>query len=267
MSSENYYLYKITNLVNGKLYVGITVNPKIRERQHFTKKTTNSLVCRAVKKYGRENFKFEVLCIGTKDYILDLEVKAIEVYNSSAINGHGYNIHSGGLGGSEPRRGKMHSRKDDEAYYVSGFWFPNKRTALSSLNWTSGKFRYRKSIAVLGDESSEYFTRTRNSVKYSPVYYRGFWFPSFALASQMYDMHVENIKKEIRSRRFEQDDQLQDYHIVRKYFVHGNAYDSLEDAANQLEVPWSTVKGRYDRKVDKDNYSYTYIKEAIQCQT
>ena len=266
MSSENYYLYKITNLVNGKLYIGITVNPKLRERQHFTKRTTNSLVCRAVKKYGRENFKFEVLCIGTKDYILNLEVKAIESYNSSSINGYGYNIHSGGRGGSEPRRGKVPSRKDDVPTYVSGFWFPNKRTALSSLSWTNGKFRYRKSLGVLGQESNVDLFKDRNSVKTESVYYRGFWFPTITIACLLYDTHAENIKKEVRKRRFEQDDSIQDYNIVKKYFVHGIAYNSLEDAANQLGVPWSTIKGRYDRKVDKVNYSHTYIKEAIQCQ-
>lgn len=250
--------------MNNKLYIGITFNPKLRERQHFTKKTTNSLVCKAVKKYGRNNFKFEILCIGTKDYILDLEVKAISSYNSHAVTGHGYNIHSGGLGGSEPRRGKVPSRKDDKAAYVAGFWFPNKRTALCSLNWTNSKFRYRKAIGVLGEESNaELFTTTRNSVKNTPVYYRGFWFPSFSLASQTYDMHTETIRKEVRSRRFEQDDKIQDYHIVRKYFVHGIAYDSLEDAAIKLEIPWSTIKGRYDRKVDQINYTHTYIKEVI----
>jgi group I intron endonuclease len=260
-----FYLYKITNKVNNKVYIGVTKNPKLRHRQHMTKLSVKNLVAKAVKKYGKENFEFEVLCIGTKEYICSLEQKAIEVYNSNAVTGHGYNIASGGYGGSLPRRGKVSSRKDDKSVYVSGFWFPNKRTALLTLNWTNSKFRYRRDMGFLG----ETFIQTRvelpnrNTITSVPIYYKGFWFSGINKACEVYNMNSEAIKKDIRNRRFEQSDEIQNFNIARKYLVHGKPYTTLKDASQDLDIPITTLKGRYDRKKDTINYSYTYIKEDV----
>lgn len=263
MQEEIYYLYKITNLVNNKLYIGITKDPVLRQKQHFTKMSVKNLVAKAVKKYGRSNFKFEVLCIGSKEYISDLEEKAIQLYNSHAVSGHGYNLASGGYGGSAPRSGKVVVRKDDVAVYASGFWFPNKRTVLTTLNWTGSKFRYRRDIGVLGDTCNEgVFVNPKNTIKTTEVYYRGFWFPSMALTCSIYNVNSEVVKKEIRNRRFEESSAIQDYKIVRKYLVHNAAYSSLEEAAKAIGISEVALKGRYNRKKDLINYSYTYIKET-----
>lgn len=53
-------VYKITNLVNGKIYIGITKrNPKIRFNEHLSNK--KELLYKAKKKYGRENFSLEII--------------------------------------------------------------------------------------------------------------------------------------------------------------------------------------------------------------
>lgn len=92
-----YYLYKITNKLNGKSYIGITNNSDKRFRQHCClsiAKAKKSPISLSIQKYGKENFKFDVICMGSKDYILDLEVKSIKEYNTQVPNG--YNISSGG---------------------------------------------------------------------------------------------------------------------------------------------------------------------------
>lgn len=168
-----HYLYKITNMVNGKLYIGVTSNLQHRKLCHLKYHSHDRLVNRAVKKYGQENFTFEVICIGNKDYIYDLEIEAISLYNSSA-SGHGYNISSGGEGGKGGKRGPIESRSDDKFTYVSGFWFPNKRTAIRSLNWGFGMYQFRKQRGLLGAIQQPLKTR----VDQPPVYVFGFWFPS-----------------------------------------------------------------------------------------
>lgn len=258
-----FYLYKLTNTVNGKVYIGVTKNPELRKRQHLTKTTVKNLVCKAVKKYGKESFEFEVVCIGPKDYICDLEQKAIVLYNSHAVWGYGYNLAEGGYGGSSPRRGKVKSRKDDKPVFVTGFWFPNKRTALTTLGWTSSKFRYRRDKGLLGEVVFPDLNNSKNTIKTSPCYYRGFWFPSIEIACNLYGMYSETIKKDIRKRRFEENDQMQNYKIVRKYFIDGEVFNTLEDAAKTLGITVVALKGRYNTKNNPDKYTYTYLKEDI----
>lgn len=172
-----HYLYKITNLVNGKLYIGVTKNPKHRQLSHFSE--GERLVNKACEKYGKDNLTFEIICEGSKDYIYDLEIKAIKLYNSDATTGHGYNICSGGVHGNAGNVGREHlTRVDDTPYYVSGFWFPNRRTALKSLGWGEGMFSFRNKTGTLG----ETIIPAKRQGPQEPVYVSGFWFPSKKLA-------------------------------------------------------------------------------------
>jgi len=92
------YLYSLT-APNGKAYLGITnYTPEKRWAGHLYSAVKNSKLaihC-AIRKYGWDNFKKEILVEGSVAYIKDLEVKAIAVFNSFAPNG--YNLTKGGDG-------------------------------------------------------------------------------------------------------------------------------------------------------------------------
>lgn len=91
------YLYMITNLVNNKRYIGITNDYKKRWVNHKCCNDTSMAIARAIKKYGVENFKFEVLLSGIPiDKIDEYEMEYIKKYNTLITNGHGYNISTGG---------------------------------------------------------------------------------------------------------------------------------------------------------------------------
>jgi len=99
--SDNCYLYSITNKVNGKLYVGITSQPRKRFNCHGGKaKTDNMAIRRSMVKYGRENFEFKVLLNGSRSYCAEMEKKAIISFGSKVPAG--YNISNGGEGSSTP---------------------------------------------------------------------------------------------------------------------------------------------------------------------
>lgn len=78
------------------MYIGVSIDPERRWNQHKTKNTSCSALKDAITKYGVEKFTFTLLCCGEDSYIDDLEVKAIQLYNTQVPNG--YNITLGGDG-------------------------------------------------------------------------------------------------------------------------------------------------------------------------
>ena len=81
-------VYKITNQINGKIYIG-SASHSFRYR--WTKKY-NSVLIKAFEKYGRENFKFEILLICDPEDCLIYEQIALDYYQPWVKTGKGYNI-------------------------------------------------------------------------------------------------------------------------------------------------------------------------------
>lgn len=54
-------IYKITNKINGKIYIGQSINIERRWKEHIFDNRKNSLIHLAIIKYGKENFSFEVI--------------------------------------------------------------------------------------------------------------------------------------------------------------------------------------------------------------
>ena len=55
-------IYKITNKINGKVYIGQSNNIERRKREHFDwNKTSKQYIDIIIRDLGQENFSFEVL--------------------------------------------------------------------------------------------------------------------------------------------------------------------------------------------------------------
>lgn len=95
-----YYIYKATNLITGKSYIGQTNNPiKRRYVHHSLRAEDDCLFHRAIQKYGKESFEWEILLIvGTKAQANEAEMRLIHEHNTFKPNG--YNMTKGGDGGS-----------------------------------------------------------------------------------------------------------------------------------------------------------------------
>ena len=104
-------IYKIENLINHKVYIGQSIDIYNRWNRHKTDNKLNKKypLYLAFKKYGIENFSFEVI---KETYDLDYwEIFLIQIYKSTDSN-FGYNITNGGKalrGKDNPFYGKHHT--------------------------------------------------------------------------------------------------------------------------------------------------------------
>ena len=95
-------IYKATNKINNKIYVGQTINTlEYRRTQHERsinyKGTRNTAFSKALKKYGIDNFMWEVIDRADNlDQLNQKEEYWISKLNCLIDNGRGYNIKRGG---------------------------------------------------------------------------------------------------------------------------------------------------------------------------
>jgi hypothetical protein len=89
-------IYKITNLVNNKIYIGQTRGTLLNRWNSHCRNKKNSLITFAINKYGRKNFKIEQ--IDEASNLQDLNIKeALWIHKLDSANRKiGYNIMLGG---------------------------------------------------------------------------------------------------------------------------------------------------------------------------
>jgi hypothetical protein len=89
-------VYKITNIVNGKIYVGQTKNNFSRRydsKENWWKSSKiNDYLKNSIKKYGPENFSIEILQDGIEslEKLDEIEIEYIKKFNSLFPNGYNY---------------------------------------------------------------------------------------------------------------------------------------------------------------------------------
>lgn len=100
---RTYCIYKATNKINGKSYIGQTIDYDRRKEQHLHRRDgycdPNSIFHKAIDKYGEDNFEWEILgTVPGKEFANAFERSCIMQYNTYKPNG--YNMTKGGDGGS-----------------------------------------------------------------------------------------------------------------------------------------------------------------------
>lgn len=119
-------IYKITNTINGKVYIGQSIDIEKRWKDHIKDyKKGEQVLYKAIRKYGIENFSFEVVEECDMEELDDKEIYYIKEYCSyiHADESKGYNMTLGGEGNrglvftkehkrrlSESRKGKHHTQ-------------------------------------------------------------------------------------------------------------------------------------------------------------
>lgn len=108
--SKIFYLYRITNCVNGKIYIGQTIQPDKRWYQHKVSAVKPvMIISHAIKKYGNDAFEFEVIaaCKSCED-ANHTETFLVQQYD--CLVPKGYNVAPGGMNAPKTEEWKQKLR-------------------------------------------------------------------------------------------------------------------------------------------------------------
>lgn len=138
-------IYKITNKINNKSYIGQSNNPERRFQDHIAgySKNGTSLIHRAIVKYGVENFSFEIL--GWFEDYNEKEKYYIQYYMTKCP--YGYNILDGGEDpphyyGEDNNFAKISNETARRVQEQMLNWLIPRRTIIKDNKITSDIFRH-----------------------------------------------------------------------------------------------------------------------------
>lgn len=247
---NNWTVYKHTNIINNKSYIGITSRkPENRWGKHGENyrpsKGRYSSFYNAIKKYGWDNFTHEILL----EYLsfeeaTQKEKELIIFYNSKAPNG--YNLTNGGEGTC--------------GYEVSDD-FRKRRSELTcgGNNPTSKKVYYNGIIYDTVEECADFLGVDRNKIVR--------WITGFTYIPQI---HLENnlrfVDEEPKYKIGKRGDKS-----GRKIYYDGIIFKSIKDCSSYLNISPATLRGwlagthpiRKDKWYLIDNKELRYLDESF----
>lgn len=131
------YVYIITNNVNGKKYIGLSINKKPSFRESYF--GSGKLIKQAIQKYGKNNFSKEILRdFDNEDDARQFEKKLIEG-NDAVRSPMFYNLAGGGYGGACVGRIVSKTTKEKISKSLSG-----RKRPPEVIDKVSKKLRGRK---------------------------------------------------------------------------------------------------------------------------
>jgi len=158
-------VYLITNLINNKKYIGVTtkfIERRFKEHVWESKRKKLMAICFAIKKYGEENFKIELVeeCLNiTEGELLSKETFYIDKYNTLISNGCGYNAvrcYDGRLIFSEETKQKISLNHANMNGNKNPF-YGKHHTKEMRQRWSEWKKKYKsgKNHPIYGKHRSE----------------------------------------------------------------------------------------------------------------
>lgn len=205
-----YAIYKITNLINSKVYIGLTNDVEKRwykHRWYALNEQKSSRLYNAMRKYGVDNFTFEVLedSIASVEEARAREKFFVEQHESQRS---GYNATPGGTGGDMSDHDnwklavkKMHEERDRESYATYGFKSKThrkesieKQSVARKDYWNKLSLQERVSFSkkISGEANGMFGKKPKNSVR---VTYDGVQYDSLADAARQTGHSTNFLKK------------------------------------------------------------------------
>lgn len=201
------YIYKLTCLVNGKIYIGKTRDfnrrrNEYRHRENSNYRSYNTPINRAITKYGFENFKMEIIHYAKDQESMDTLEERLILYHKSHDPSIGYNSRVGPLD--------------------------------SSLNYVT---RRKMSEAHKGLKEKSSTKRKKSKAVY--VYKDGNWMRFDS--GKLFADYIES-SKDMVSHAITKCMKIRGYYVFRENFGSEEKYAKLKDA-NYLKLYKEFVRG------------------------
>ena len=227
-----FYIYKITNVINDKVYIGKTYQPAERFQQHIEAANSGSdrLLPRAIRKYGSDAFSFEVIAEYDNEAEQTLaEAEFIKQHDCCILDGvdRGYNMTRGGDGFSS----------EETSYYL------NQRTAAGGNPFSKGGSYYeaaKDNQRKLVESGQHIFQSTEHRDKISAMQRRRIEAGDHPFAEAEHGARSSALqKKRIADGTF---------HMLQPEYREGQRQKALDDIAagkhNFIEVKTCPVCGK-----------------------
>ena len=200
-------IYKVTNKLNGKIYIGKTKQTlSKRKSAHYKRVMENSPTNfhNALRLYGKDNFIWEIL-IECDDNIKlnEYEIHFINEYDTYK---NGYNMTEGGDGGITYKKGdELYNRVKDKL----GKWkngnpgatpkaIEKRLKTFQNTKWVSGEshgnFGHKNNVGILVGEKNPMFGKTPTNARKIKI--NGVYYDSIKKAS----LELKMAEKTIRNR-------------------------------------------------------------------
>ena len=124
-------IYKIENILNGKIYIGQSIEIERRWQKHLSA-NDNFLIHKAIKKYGKENFHFSIIEECDASLLNEKECYWIKFYNSVIPNG--YNMIQGGSNGIGLSKGIKVIQYSLNGNYIAEYDSANQASAKTGID-------------------------------------------------------------------------------------------------------------------------------------
>lgn len=257
-----YTIYKITNLLNGKIYIGKHKTSDINDEYMGSGKAIKA----AIAKYGIENFSKEILSHCENENALNL-LESLIVNKEFISRKDTYNIMEGGSGGwshfLENKEYKQLGReaankKILEIYGVDNIAKTDKVRKILSVN---AKKRYDSGDHPFIYAKASFAGKTHTDKTKRKISEFNKEYQSLHGNSQTDTVWVTNIKEKIayKIQVTDLENELKNEYVVKKRIIDFERHNRLELAKNNIEI-YINLQNIYKFKTIKE--LYCHIKET-----
>ena len=274
-------IYKITNTINGKSYIGQTCQ-KVEDRwnEHKRGKTSkNSPLKRAIKKYGWDNFTKEVIeTVETLEEALDREIYWIDYYKTCILvhgKNCGYNLSRGGEG--------VFIISPEQEKLIVNLW--NQNNNLTKIGEIMKIDRHTVQRILIRNGFSEKELSKFKHYRYHPVYIYNLqgnlidFFNSLSETLNEYSNINKNQIKNVLNHKlasthqliflYEEDKDKLEEHLIRANKTHKGKvksinlktgeecfYQTITEAEKQTGICRQTIRNRIRKNIIKNNIKW-----------